>query len=615
MEELDDVINVPREKLWAQAILFACDVTNKSVTTSTNEGKSTYELWFGKSPTACHLRPFGTVRYARQSVREHKMAPKREKCVFMGILRNFPTGTVSVLLVRSRNIVERQAVQWIDGPKKTGRDGTGSDDRGMKPAGGDIVVERGTPQLNVQELGQEQHEHEWQEAISELEGETQGAISDHGEDTQKVLSEDEREQQHEEEGAEARSANLEGPTAMESHEWDEWRKAEETEMLGMVENCVYDQVARPKDKLVIGTKMLYKRKIGQDSKVEKYKCRLVAQGFWQVEGVHYTEKYSPTPSAASIRMLLATAAGKDGVLRHFDAEQAFLKADIDEGIYIEIPEEFQKFPGAVGRLNKAIYGLVQAGRCWNNKFCDDMTAIGFEQAKVDPCVFRNVVDGEAEMVVVVHVDDNLAHAKDQATMNRFAAELGRKVKLKDMGDAEYYMGCHITRNRKARELKFDQHLYAESMVKRFNVKKEAKIPAASGAYTDSDFGACLDTRRSVSGAVLMLAKGAISWHSRMQEVTAAGTSEAEYVALSEVVKDVLFLRQVQQFMEPSMRVGAVNVFEDNEGAIKLATNKHASRRTKHIDVKHHLVRDASDAQRVRVAYVRSGDQHADLLTK
>ena len=68
-------------------------------------------------------------------------------------------------------------------------------------------------------------------------------------------------------------------------------------------------------------------------------------------------------------------------------------------------------------------------------------------------------------------------------------------------------------------------------------------------------------------------------------------------------------------MEPSMRVGAVNVFEDNEGAIKLAINKHASRRTKHIDVKHHLKRDASDARKVRVAYVRSEDQHADLLTK
>ena len=135
------------------------------------------------------------------------------------------------------------------------------------------------------------------------------------------------------------------------------------------------------------------------------------------------------------------------------------------------------------------------------------------------------------------------------------------------------------------------------------------------AYTDSDLEACLDTRRSVSGAVLMLAKGAISWNLRMQEVTASGTSEAEDVALSEVVKEVLFLRKVQEFMEPSIRIGAVNVFEDIEGAIKLATNKHASRRTKHIDMKHHLVKDASNARKVRVAYVRSEYQHADLLTK
>ena len=133
-------------------------------------------------------------------MREHKIVPKGEKCVFMGILRKFPTGTVSVLLVRTRNIVERQAVQWIDGPKNTGGDGTGSDDRGMKSAGDETTVERGTPQLNVQKLGQEQqltlHEHETQEAFSEHEGETQGALSELEEETQEALSEHEREQQH-----------------------------------------------------------------------------------------------------------------------------------------------------------------------------------------------------------------------------------------------------------------------------------------------------------------------------------------------------------------------------------------------------------------------------------
>ena len=65
--------------------------------------------------------------------------------------------------------------------------------------------------------------------------------------------------------------------------------------------------------------MFYKRKIGQGGEVKKYKCRLVTHGFWRVGGVHYTDKYSPTPAAASIRMLSAMAVAKDGELRHFDA--------------------------------------------------------------------------------------------------------------------------------------------------------------------------------------------------------------------------------------------------------------------------------------------------------
>ena len=80
------------------------------------------------------------------------------------------------------------------------------------------------------------------------------------------------------------------------------------------------------------------------------------------------EEYSATPVTVSIRMLLATEAAKDEKLCYFDAWEALLKVDIDEKIHIEIPEEYQEFPGAVELLNKAIYVLVQARRCWNNKF-------------------------------------------------------------------------------------------------------------------------------------------------------------------------------------------------------------------------------------------------------
>ena len=87
----------------------------------------------------------------------------------------------------------------------------------MKSAGDGTIVERGTPQLNVQELGQEQqltlHEHETQEAFSEHEGETQGALSELEEETQEALSEHKREQHQKEgeAGPASGSANFEGP--------------------------------------------------------------------------------------------------------------------------------------------------------------------------------------------------------------------------------------------------------------------------------------------------------------------------------------------------------------------------------------------------------------------
>ena len=62
-----------------------------------------------------------------------------------------------------------------------------------------------------------------------------------------------------------------------------------------------------------------------------------------------------------------------------------------------------------------------------------------------------------------------------------------------------------------------------------------------------------------------------------------------------------------------MRIDAVNVFENNEGTVKLALNKNASRRTKHIDVKHHLVRDACDAGKVTLVYISTEDQHMALF--
>ena len=136
------------------------------------------------------------------------------------------------------------------------------------------------------------------------------------------------------------------------------------------------------------------------------------------------------------------------------------------------------------------------------------------------------------------------------------------------------------------------------------------------AFVDSDHATYLDTRRSTLGGAVLLGGGAVSWFPRAQATTAEGISEAEYVAMSEIVKEVLFLRQTQAFIEPAHGSNPVDIGEDNQGAIKMGyNNRGSSKHTRHIDIKHHFIRDSVDEGKVRVTYVKTVDQDADVLMK
>ena len=87
--------------------------------------------------------------------------------------------------------------------------------------------------------------------------------------------------------------------------------------------------------------------------------------------------------------------------------------------------------------------------------------------------------------------------------------------------------------------------------------------------------------------------------------------------MGDVVKDALFIKAVLQFMRPKQREMCipVTVFEDNQGAIQLANNPRSSHNSKHIDVRHHFLRELVSEQIIQVEYVPSAEQHADALTK
>ena len=110
-------------------------------------------------------------------------------------------------------------------------------------------------------------------------------------------------------------------------------------------------------------------------------------------------------------------------------------------------------------------------------------------------------------------------------------------------------------------------------------------------FADADYASKATDRRSVSGGTIMCAGACVCWFSRTQKCVALSTSEAEYVALGDAVKELLFLRNVWRFMIPSKGITCFPVFEDNQSALQLSKNPASNSNSKHIDVRHHFLRE------------------------
>ena len=752
------------DRLWAEAMNFACQMSNRCVTSSLSGSTSPYELWFGRRPQLDNIPTFGALGYLRRFLPEHKLAPRGAKCIMLGLAEGFPRETFRVRDLNTGKVLFRQAVTWHPPPSEEPRSrspGSATKHRrhvprhsgitGFTPQPGHLeTIPETNEEGETSNQPDEEPEHGDSDAVSDVSdaasdvSEVSEVSDESGEDQDDEAREvtaavrklynsftgmpypltesrtrSGRTNDHDASSTALHTVDYRGnpsrhldpePTniseARASPEWPHWETAIKRELDGQIARGVWQLTDRPKGKTVLGTKMVFKRKLDQHGRIEKYKCRLVAQGFRQVKGVHYIESSSPTPAQASIRMVFGIIATLGWEARQLDVDMAYLEADVEEEIYIELPETCRESKSQVGLLKKAMYGLIHAGLLWSKKFGTELKKKGFERSQADPCVFRRVLRGRVVVIIVVYVDDLLVVSASKRDEEQALEDLHSCFPIKDLGEPSHYLGYSITRDRDAGTLKVDQRQYVQEIAERFGITKTSAIPTAAGrkalskadgpqtdaevdemrqvpyreavgalmwaatmtrpdisyaahqlakfnenpgpahwkavkkalqylwrtkdmgitygkepggniklsAWVDADYGTCPDTRRSVSGGAVMMGKGAISWFSRIQKATAAASSEAEYVALSEIVNEIRFLRQVKEFMAPPIDTD-IQIHEDNEGAIKMAKNRFSSKRTRHVDVKHHIVRDTVEEGVVDIKHVRSEEQHADVLTK
>jgi hypothetical protein len=132
-------------------------------------------------------------------------------------------------------------------------------------------------------------------------------------------------------------------------------------------------------------------------------------------------------------------------------------------------------------------------------------------------------------------------------------------------------------------------------------------------YSDSNYVGCKVDRKSTSGTCQFLGRSLVSWSSKRQNSVALSTAEAEYVTAGSCCAQLLWMRQTLN--DYSYTMNHIPLLCDNESAIKIAYNPCEHSRTKHIDIRHHFLRDHAIKGDIVISHVGNNDQLADIFTK
>ena len=253
-------------------------------------------------------------------------------------------------------------------------------------------------------------------------------------------------------------------------DWPMWEEAIQKELDALQKADTWDVVERPSDKNIVGSKWVFKIKKDSEGRIAKYKARLVARGFTQVYGVDYTETFAPVAKLASLRTILAMAAREDWPIEVFDFLSAFLNGDLDEEIFMQLPpgtlegSDTRRF---VAKLQKAIYGLKQAGRTWYQALYQALVDLGFKRADYDHGVFYARTTGGV-IILAIHVNDCTITGTSQRVLDHYKNLISKRYAMTDLGPISWLLGIKVTRDHKNCTITLSQQSYVDSILARFN---------------------------------------------------------------------------------------------------------------------------------------------------
>ncbi|GJZ43435.1 ribonuclease H-like domain-containing protein [Tanacetum coccineum] len=407
-------------------------------------------------------------------------------------------------------------------------------------------------------------------------------------------------------------------------------------------------------------------------KLQKNKAGLVAQGCAQKEGIDYDEVFSPVARIEVIRLFLAYASFKDFVVYQMDVKSAFLYGKIEVEVYVCQPPGFEDpdFPDRVYKVDKALYGLHQAPKAWYETLSTYLLDNGFQIGKIDKTLFIRRVKSDI-LLVQVYVDDIIfgeltffiglqvkqKEVRIFISKDKYVTEILKKFGFSDVKTTSTPMESQKPLLKDADGEDVDEHLY-RSMIgllmyltsirsdimfvvcacARFQVnpkslhlhavkrifrylKGQHKLglwypkdsPFDLVAYTDSHYARASLDRKFTIGGCQFLGCRLISWQCKKHTMVANSTIEAKYIAASNCYGQVLWIQN--QLLDYGYNFMQTKIHIDNKSIICIVKNPVFHLKTKHIEIRHHFIKDYYEKKLIPMIKIHTDQNVADLLTK
>ncbi|CAI7830266.1 unnamed protein product, partial [Closterium sp. NIES-53] len=340
----------------------------------------------------------------------------------------------------------------------------------------------------------------------------------------------------------------------------------------------------------------------------------IVSGMWIFRGVDFFHTFSPTPKMTTIWVLLHIAAQRDYELHSLDFSTAFLQGNLHEEIWLRRP------PGFTGSFPPGTQTTL--------------AALGFAPSTTDPSLFQRTDATLPPFYVLVYVDDLVFATADMDALAHMQFELQKRHTCTDLGEPTSYLGLRITRDRAQRTITLTQSHMVQQVLRRFgftysspqstplptghslsappsdeSVEPSGPYPELVGCLITSGMGLVLGGR----ARVVLTGHADTSWSTSSSSVLSS-CCEAEIYAGAMAAQELHWLTYLLTDLGEAPRSPPFQ-YVNNKAMLALCREHRLEHRTKHIALRYFLARELQQRGQLRLAYVASQANTADVFTK